>query len=215
MSATQERPAAATVAKVPKPPLWRRAWFVGTLAFVVGAGIGALGASDTAEIERLGAQITERDERIATLEEQVTSFEELVSAANERVSAAEQRAEDQIDSALAGLRVREDELEQAEARLDERAAKLDRRQRDLEGQEAAVAAGTVPGDGLFLVGVDIEPGQYRGNGGGTCYWARLSGTSGDFDEVIANDLPSGPTVVTINPSDEAFETSGCGEWRRM
>ena len=74
--------------------------------------------------------------------------------------------------------------------------------------------GSISGDGIWLVGTDIRPGTYRGGGDG-CYWARLSGTSGDFDELITNGNPSGPTVVTIKSSDEAFETQNCGEWERI
>jgi hypothetical protein len=75
---------------------------------------------------------------------------------------------------------------------------------------------TIPGDGVFLVDVDIKPGTYRTtNPSGSCYWARLSGTSGDSGEILANDNPEGPTVVTIKASDTAFETARCGQWTRM
>jgi hypothetical protein len=74
--------------------------------------------------------------------------------------------------------------------------------------------GSIDGDGIWLVGADIKPGTYRGGGDG-CYWARLSGTSGDFDELITNGNPSGPTVVTIKRSDTAFETQRCGDWQRI
>ena len=47
-----------------------------------------------------------------------------------------------------------------------------------------------------------------------CYWERLSGTSGDFDEIIANDFVSDPArlQVTIKPTDYAFHTEDCGNW---
>jgi hypothetical protein len=74
------------------------------------------------------------------------------------------------------------------------------------------AATTIPGDGTFLVGEDIRPGTYR-TAGGSCYWARLKGTSGELDDVIANGNVTGPTTVTIAPSDDAFQTSGCEDWQ--
>ena len=76
------------------------------------------------------------------------------------------------------------------------------------------SAGAIPGDGTFLVGEDIQPGTYQTDGGGEfgCYWARLSDTSGEFEGIIANGNPQGPTTVTISASDAAFETSGCSEW---
>lgn len=77
----------------------------------------------------------------------------------------------------------------------------------------ALAAGTIP-PGTYLVGEDVPAGTYRtdGPGDGTfemCYWARLSGTSGEFDELIANGMEEGPATVTIRDSDAAFETRGC------
>lgn len=73
----------------------------------------------------------------------------------------------------------------------------------------------IPGDGTFLVGRDFEPGTYRTEGasGRNCYWARLSGTSGESKDIIASGNVTGPTTVTIASSDTAFETKGCQEWK--
>lgn len=69
------------------------------------------------------------------------------------------------------------------------------------------------GNGTFAVGRDIAPGTYRAPNTSFCYWARLSGFSGSFDEIIANDTTSGgPSMVTIKPTDVGFESSGCGTW---
>jgi hypothetical protein len=76
----------------------------------------------------------------------------------------------------------------------------------------AVPGTTIPGDGTYRVGVDIQPGVYTSQGGSTCYWARLAGLSGSSDDVIANNLQSGPQVVQIAPTDAAFTTSRCGTW---
>jgi hypothetical protein len=45
-----------------------------------------------------------------------------------------------------------------------------------------------------------------------CYWARLSGTSGDLDDILANDNIDGPVVIDILDTDVAFESSRCGRW---
>jgi hypothetical protein len=63
--------------------------------------------------------------------------------------------------------------------------------------------------GTYIVNTDITPGTYGAPGGGTCYWARLSNFTGTND-ILANDTPSGNTVVTIAPTDEGFQSSGCG-----
>lgn len=42
----------------------------------------------------------------------------------------------------------------------------------------------------------------------------MKGTSGEFDDILANGNPSGPTTVTIKSSDKAFETQNCGDWQK-
>ncbi|MDV7088615.1 hypothetical protein [Rhodococcus opacus] len=75
---------------------------------------------------------------------------------------------------------------------------------------------TTFGDGTQVVGIDIAPGTYIGNGQTDeygCYWARLSGSSGEIDDIIANDFTDSPKIiVTIKPSDQYFESEGCGTW---
>ncbi|WP_067843637.1 hypothetical protein [Amphibacillus sediminis] len=71
-------------------------------------------------------------------------------------------------------------------------------------------------DGIFIVGVDIEPGRYRSEGSELFgYWARLSGFSGQLDDVIANDTPDGSTIVEISESDIGFQSSGNGVWTKV
>ncbi|MFH0515916.1 hypothetical protein ACHBTE_01900 [Streptomyces sp. M41] len=88
-----------------------------------------------------------------------------------------------------------------------------------ESPERTGATGEIPGDGTYVVGSDIEPGTYRTAGPQdtaipNCYWARLRGTSGEFNEIIANGNTAGPTTVTIASGDEAFQTTGCQTWKR-
>lgn len=67
-------------------------------------------------------------------------------------------------------------------------------------------------DGTRLVGDEIEPGRYLTRAGSGCYWERLSGLSGGFDDIITNSIGGGQRVVEILPTDEAFSSSGCGRW---
>lgn len=71
------------------------------------------------------------------------------------------------------------------------------------------------GDGMFIVGTDIMPGTYRNSGGDSCYYARLSGFSGDLSEILANNNVSTPTIVTISASDKGFKSQGCGTWTKQ
>ena len=41
----------------------------------------------------------------------------------------------------------------------------------------------------------------------SCYWGRLSGLSGDLDDIIANDNANGPFYVTVMESDVALTTA--------
>lgn len=92
--------------------------------------------------------------------------------------------------------------------------------------ETAAGGGTAPpvdpradigGDGTFVLGEDIEAGQYRTTvpqGSALCYWERLRGLSGDFDDIIANGVadPGDKLTVTLAADDRAFKTQGCGAW---
>lgn len=70
------------------------------------------------------------------------------------------------------------------------------------------------GDGFYTVGEEIAAGTWRSTGGGgSCYWERLSGFSGDFGDIITNYFGTAGVTVTISSSDKAFKTEGCGTWR--
>ncbi len=76
---------------------------------------------------------------------------------------------------------------------------------------APLSIGGTISDGVYLVGTDIRAGEYRGtvtSDVGTGYWARLNATNGALQSIITNDNPTGPFVVTIDPTDKAIELSG-------
>lgn len=75
------------------------------------------------------------------------------------------------------------------------------------------------GAGLWKVGSEIEPGTYvtKADEGGvfdSCYVARLSGFSGEFDDIIANDnIDAGSrSRITIDEDDVGVEFSGECRW---
>lgn len=74
--------------------------------------------------------------------------------------------------------------------------------------------GPIPGDGTFIVGVDMSPGTWSNSGGTSCYWARLSGFSGTLSHIIANANESGTAIVTIGAADKGFTSSRCGTWTK-
>lgn len=71
------------------------------------------------------------------------------------------------------------------------------------------------GDGTHRVGSDIQAGTYRNTGTTSCYWARLSGFSGNTDSILANANPDGQAIVTISDSDTAFQSQRCGTWEKI
>lgn len=83
--------------------------------------------------------------------------------------------------------------------------------------ENTARTGEIPGDGVFLVGKDIQPGTYRSEGKDNvlCYWARLSDTTGEPGDIIASGNAEGQAIVKIAPSDQAFQTSDCKPWQRI
>jgi hypothetical protein len=70
--------------------------------------------------------------------------------------------------------------------------------------------------GTWVVGDDIQAGTYEtSNEDGNCYWTRLSGFSGSFDNIVANGYPEGRAIVTIIETDKGFESAGCGTWKLL
>lgn len=212
-------------------PRWTRwTWPIAVVvAFVVGGGSGfGLGVmltgdySDTEEYATAQRELAEReaelDDRSARLDsaaDELDEFRTKVDTLDQRTADVEER-ENELAERSDELDARADELDQLQEDLDQRSDELDEREEDLATTEVEIEENTIPGDGVFLVGEDIQPGQYRRSASGDgCYWVRRSGTSGDSDEIIANGLPNGPAVVTIQESDVAFETARCSEWVRI
>jgi len=80
--------------------------------------------------------------------------------------------------------------------------------------ESMAAPRTEFGDGVWEVGVDIEPGIYVATDIKGGYWERMSGFDGD--STITNDAIgiAEQIMVEILPSDAAFKTTDCGTWRK-
>lgn len=81
-------------------------------------------------------------------------------------------------------------------------------------------AGSFPGNGMFVVNSDIEPGTYSSRPAPNgyveiCFWRRLKDTSGSRDSTIDGDVAQGSATVTIKRTDGAFETRGCQDWKRV
>lgn len=89
------------------------------------------------------------------------------------------------------------------------------------GIAAAEPATVIAEDGLYMVGVDIAPGTWEAPGTSdpdrACEWARLWKVVGDTRDatyILANNFTRKPPGrVVIEPTDVAFRTENCGQWR--
>jgi hypothetical protein len=75
-------------------------------------------------------------------------------------------------------------------------------------------------EGVLLVPAEVKPGTYRTTVPADsfgCYWERLSGTSGELADIIANGnvSPGQRATVTVKKTDKAFKTQGCGSWAKI
>lgn len=70
------------------------------------------------------------------------------------------------------------------------------------------------GDGAYDVGSEIQPGTHK-TSGGECYWERLKGFSGDFEDILTNGNISGPSRMTIRSTDKGVTFSGGCGWQRV
>lgn len=70
--------------------------------------------------------------------------------------------------------------------------------------------------GTYLVNVDIAPGTYHSIAASDdCYWYRLRGFTGQYEDTIASESIGGGQTVTIYEGDVGFDsTEGCGGWIR-
>jgi len=71
------------------------------------------------------------------------------------------------------------------------------------------------GDGMYIVGTDIEPGVYKSSGQNGCYYARLSGFAGTIDDILANNNADSSAIITISASDKGFQSTRCGTWTKV
>jgi len=178
----------------PKPAWWKARWVpiagAAILGIIVGNAAGGSGQSSTsASAPAQTVTVTAPAPPAVTSVKPATADEQAAIDAKNKQADVRSAALDQRESAVAA------------------------REKAVGTQEATVTAGTIPGDGTFLVGKDIKPGTYRttgGTDGGDCYWKRSRDASGT--DTIANYINKGPTVVNILSSDVAFISQGCAAW---
>jgi hypothetical protein len=187
----------------PKLRRWPRIVGAIAAALVVGAGIG------------VGVYVSVTD---PTESEEYQGLQAALDDAEAEIGAAEEatlKAKDAAEEASDRARQAVNELASRRGELDARDREIAAREEAVAGIEARIVQTSIP-EGIWTVGVDVEPGTYRTAEplSGYCYWAILrSGTNGS--DIVDNDGPEGgfPTVTLSAGQD--FENSGCGTFRKQ
>jgi hypothetical protein len=202
------------------------------MLLAAGAASAAGIAAGTSSGNRKAADARhQRDTAVAAADQSLLSG---VAAAQKQRDEANQRAQ----QALAGEQPAKDAATKAKNdyiqklnSLNNLAAQLKQRETAVSGRENAVQqrenavavaerglqATAFSGDGVFIVGRDIQPGTYQSpgvaDGAGECYYARLASTNST--DIIDNNGTTGPNVVTVSPGDVALEVSGCQDFKKI
>lgn len=125
-----------------------------------------------------------------------------------RAVEAENEATRAVSEARAEL---EKEYAEREASIKAQSATLDQREAAIKAVEVAKKANVIEGDGIYEVGVDIQPGTWKTQGSGqSCYWQ----TSSKGGDILANGNVDGPAVVVIPASAFSFTSTRCGKWTK-
>ncbi|MFC3492010.1 coiled-coil domain-containing protein [Glycomyces rhizosphaerae] len=177
------------------------------IGLLLGYGAAVPRQSELDELESEKASALDASE---TLREEIIELQDQIEALQTQVDQIDER-EAGLDQREAGLDQREADLDAREQDLEDRQTELDDREEEITQEEEEIEANTIPGDGVWVVGEEVEPGTYKAQGTGSgCYWARL-GSLDTFD-ILDNHFGSANVSVEIKSDDFAFETSGCGDW---
>jgi hypothetical protein len=192
-----------------KPRWYRRGWVIAVASLLLGVMIGSAGAAadpkDSPEYHAVAQRLSDVRGRLQASQSDLSSTKtELARVAGD-------------------LPAREAALKKAQAAIDNREAALDGRAASVKAAEKAVAKreravglaeteianNTIPGDGIFQVGVDMKAGTYKTSGHRGCYYAVNADANGN--RIKSNNITNGPAVVSVSDG-EFFETSRCADF---
>lgn len=195
-----------------RPPWHRRVPVVTTAALAAGLVVGlSLGMAAAPDPTR-SAEYQALEGRLAGAEAELTEKQRDLDEAGAELEAlaGELPAREQaVREAGTALAERERALAMGEKRLRRSDKALAKRERAVGIVERRIRRNTVPGNGIFEVGVDMAPGTYRTTGAKNCYFSVNADANGT--EITANNITSGPALVAL-AAGEFFETSGCADW---
>lgn len=179
---------------------WVRLTGVAVLALLVGIAIGAGGASptDSPEYKKLDDELSATQDELAAQQ-----------VATEKAEAEAKALAGDIPVRETAVAAKESEvtLRELGVRKAERAVK--KREKAVGIVEHQIAQNTIPGDGVYEVGRDMKPGQYRSTENVDCYYSITSDANGD--NIISNYIGSGLIIASVG-SGQYFNSQGCSDW---
>ena len=189
----------------PKQAWYRRTWVVATGIAVVGVFFGAAVGSSGPEISPAG-----RSEIDAAHDAQHRA-----EADRDAARGAQQQAESERDQARDELNAAQGDLTNRKAARDKRQSDLDAREKKVSGAEAAAKANTFGGDGIYLVGTDIQVGTYKAGPSPDCYTEVDRDLDDNIDSIMSNNITSGPVVLKVPSNAKAIKVNGCADFHKV
>lgn len=117
-----------------------------------------------------------------------------------------QRKVDSAESSARYTQSRQDQLVARESRVERVEDDLAEREAAVSAVESKIEGRTIPGDGVFEVGVDIKAGTYKAPASPDCYWSVNGDPNGD--DIINNANPDGQFIVEVS-NGQYLELARC------
>ena len=189
------------------------------IGLAVGAGVGVLGfredARTTDQYQALQADNNALQGEHGILQGEYEDLQSELEAAvttAEDAQSAQRLAEKALDKSVGDIEAREKVVEQSRRRLQALNGRLDARQKALDAAEKkakrTLASSSIPGDGLYLVGDDIDAGKYASVGATGCYYASRTADT----LFVTNDTFTNKAAIVNLNEGEYFKTVGCADW---
>lgn len=191
----------------PKQAWYRRTWVIGLTAVVLGVVLGAAVAGSGPTIS------PEARKQI----DAARAAQHKALAERDQARGAQQQAESERDQARDELNAAQGDLTTRKAALDKRKSDLDVREKKITDAEKAAKANSFGGDGIYLVGTDIQPGTYKAgpSPSGNCYTEVDRNLNDDLNSIMSNNNTSGPVVLQVPSSAKSIKVSGCADFHKI
>jgi len=199
-----------------KKPAWLLIAVSAIGGLVVGGVIGLLpyltqDVTQNKQYIELANELASTQSVLAEADTDIAEMESSLSQVQSDLETAEADVR-QLKGEVDELDARKNELDEREAALDEREDEVAAREENVTAVENEIDANTIPGNGVYEVGVDIPAGKYKTSGKVGCYYAVLN--SSDTFDIANNNIVDGVATVTVKDGDY-LELSRCAEWRRQ